>query len=646
MPPPAFAQVGVVVNLSHFEGGYNVSCNGAYDGTIEAIAIGSNGPFFYAWSNGATTSSIQNIPAGVYTVTVTDFSNATHAKTVELFQPDGMAVHLYAHEFDGGTNISKQGENDGIIEASVLGGTPPYSYVWSNGQNDPHIEGLVQGTYSLSVTDATNCTAIANVTLIEPSQLHITSITSQTHIGYNLTCFNSHNGNIDLSVSGGIPPYRYQWNNGSFDEDQTSLEAGHYMVRVFDRNNAEVDGQITLTQPNELILSFTKSQFQGNYNISCYGCANGTIQANVIGGVTPYTYNWGTSQTTQTISNLTIGSYGIHLIDANGCIVSNETPMLQPDREDWTMSGNANTNSTTQFIGTSDSTDLVFKTNNIESFRIKSNGELKATHLSGTGESLLVVDSLGTFSRKGIIVVNPPNGCTSINVLPWYQAQSNTNDVWSCNRRFGLGTNAPTEKLHVAGNSIFTLDLTSLQFIPVLVSAPMIKGVNSYSTKANPDYTWYQDNTTGIFHPSNHTLGFSVDGSEAMRLIKNTTGETTVLVGFSAANLSYSLASTPYKMLVDGKFGANEIYCSMGTPSWPDYVFNKEHKLLSFVELKNFLKENKHLPGIPAANEIAETGMNLGKLVPASYEKIEELYLYVIQLEERIKELERYIEKK
>ncbi len=308
------------------------------------------------------------------------------------------------------------------------------------------------------------------------------------------------------------------------------------------------------------------------------------------------------------------------------------------------MTGNASTNPATQFIGTKDSSDLVFKTNYIEALRIKGNGDIKASHLSGAGESLLIVDSLGNFSRTGLIVINPPGRCSGVNVLPWYQAQSNINDVWSCNRRFGLGTNSPTEKLHVAGNSIFTLDLTSLQIIPNLVSAPMIKGVNSYSIRTNPDYTWYQDNTTGIFHPANHILGFSVDGSEAMRLIKNTTGETTVLVGFSNANLSYSLASTPYKMLVDGKLGAKEIYCSLGTPSWPDYVFNKEHKMLSFVELKNFLKENKHLPGIPTASEVAEEGMNLGKLVPASYEKIEELYMYVLQLEARVKELETKID--
>ena len=108
-PPNVYAHLELAFHISHFEGAYNLGCNGATDGTNEAIAFGANKPFFYTWSNSATTSLLQNLSSGVYTVTVTDFSNATETKTVELFQPNSMVVHLHADEFEGRTNLSEKG---------------------------------------------------------------------------------------------------------------------------------------------------------------------------------------------------------------------------------------------------------------------------------------------------------------------------------------------------------------------------------------------------------------------------------------------------------------------------------------------------------------------------------------------------------
>ncbi len=407
-------------NISRFEGGYNVSCHGGSDGTIEAIAVGPNGPFFYAWSNGATTSSIQNLHAGVYTVTVTDFSNnITTSNQVELFEPNAMSLILHSEFYAGGTNISELGANDGEISSFVSGGAPPYTYLWSNNAIEPNLSGLLKGIYTLTVTDATNCFASATITLTEPSQLAISNINSPLHGGYNLLCSESHDGVINLNVTGGIPPYRFLWNNGSFDQNQQHLESGHYMVRVFDANDAEVDGQITLTRPNELSLSFTKSQFQGNNNISCYSCANGNLQANVSGGVAPYAYSWRTLQTTQTITNLTAGEYLVLITDANGCKLEGGENMLQPEREDWTMGGNANTNPATQFIGTSDSVSLSFRTNNVERFKIKADGTINSSKLAGNNSGFLMADSIGNFSKQPI-----PNIISSV---AWMVSGNNIN---------------------------------------------------------------------------------------------------------------------------------------------------------------------------------------------------------------------------
>ncbi len=560
-------------NISHFEGGYNVSCHGGADGTIEAIAVGNNGPFFYAWSNGATTARIQNLHAGVYTVIVTDFANNTFTNQVELLQPDAMTVQLTAREFEGGTNISELGAADGEISSFISGGTPPYTYLWSNIAIEPNLSGLLKGIYSLTVTDATNCIANATVTLTEPSQLSISSITSPLHGGYNLLCNESHDGVINLNVTGGIPPYRFLWNNGSFDQNQQHLDAGHYMVRVFDANEAEVDGQITLTQPNELSLSFTKSQFQGNYNISCYSCANGNLQANVTGGVAPYSYSWGTLQTTQTISNLSAGLFGVHVFDANGCIVSSEASMLQPDREDWTMGGNANTNPATQFIGTSDSVSLSFRTNNSERLKLLSDGSILLNGLTSPGLGIVTIDANGKLIKTGL----DPLLCES----------SSTVGLWSSDAL-----------------KLYTCDPRQ-----VIIGSDNI--------------------------PTN--IRFKVNGSTIL--------DGVVGIGINPLTVSLQSGATPYKLFVNGKMGAKEIYCSNGTP-WPDYVFNKNYSLLPIAELKTYIEEQQHLPGIPSATEIEKGGMNMGELLTSSYQKIEDLTLYIIQLESRITAIENSKSKK
>ncbi len=97
------------------------------------------------------------------------------------------------------------------------------------------------------------------------------------HHGYNLSCYHSEDGAINLSVTGGAPfhengttYYRYRWNTGKEEQNLEKLGPGHYMVRVFDQNEAEVDAQITLTEPDVLDLSFQVSVYQNGFNVSCY----------------------------------------------------------------------------------------------------------------------------------------------------------------------------------------------------------------------------------------------------------------------------------------------------------------------------------------------------------------------------------------
>src|SRR5207249_2069800 len=151
-------------------------------------------------------------------------------------------IFLIPDECPGGTNICEAGASTGHVHSEIRGGAPPYTYLWSNVSVRENIDNVPAGTYTLTVTDVNGCSASQSVTLTEPTPLHIVSITSPLHHGFNISCYNGNDGSIDLTVAGGIPPYIFLWNNGRFEEDIQDLPKGIYMVRVTDANKVEVDG--------------------------------------------------------------------------------------------------------------------------------------------------------------------------------------------------------------------------------------------------------------------------------------------------------------------------------------------------------------------------------------------------------------------
>lgn len=369
----------IQLNSRTYTNGYDVSCHGAQNGSIEAICINGQEPYAYVWSNGATTQTINNVAAGTYTVTVYDWNNNSGQKEITLREPEVLETFLTADECGGGTNICQQGASTGHIYSEIRGGSPPYTYLWNTGSESQTIDGVPAGTYTLTVTDINGCTSAQNITLTEPSALHIVSITSPLHHGFNVSCIGQSDGAINLNVAGGVPPYSFQWNNGSMDQNPQALEARVYMVKVYDQNGAMVTGQLTLTQPPAINIVMTPSAYSNGFNLSAFNSLDGSITTNVTGGAAPYTYSWQTLpvKTTANLSNISAGGYELRVYDANGCVGNAYSDLRQPERDDWTMNGNYGTNPAYQFIGTSDYTDLSFRTNNTERLKITANGEVK-----------------------------------------------------------------------------------------------------------------------------------------------------------------------------------------------------------------------------------------------------------------------------
>jgi large repetitive protein len=142
----------------------DVLCNGNNTGSIDLSVTGGTSPYTYLWSNNATIQDPLNLVAGTYSVTVTDTNGCTATTSATITEP-AVALALSTTQ----VNVLCNGNNTGSIDLSVTGGTAPYSYLWSNNSTIQDPLNLVAGTYSVTVTDASGCTATTSATIIQPA---------------------------------------------------------------------------------------------------------------------------------------------------------------------------------------------------------------------------------------------------------------------------------------------------------------------------------------------------------------------------------------------------------------------------------------------------------------------------------------------
>ena len=283
----------------------NVLCNGALTGSIDLTVSGGTSPYTYSWTGGATTQDRSGLGVGTYTVTVTDANACT--KTLSATITETSPLVLTATR----VNVLCNGSSTGSIDLTVSGGSSPYTYSWTGGATTQDRSGLVIGTYTVTVTDANNCTKTLSTTLTEPTAV----VLSTTQV--NVLCNGSSTGSIDLTVSGGISPYTYSWTGGATTQDRSGLAAGTYTVTVTDANACTKTSSVTITQPAALSLSATLTQ-----PTNCF-VANGSIDLSVSGGVPAYTYSWTGGATSQDLLNVVEGTYTVTVTDANGCSKTN-----------------------------------------------------------------------------------------------------------------------------------------------------------------------------------------------------------------------------------------------------------------------------------------------------------------------------------
>lgn len=287
-----------------------ISCYQGSDGAAEIVITGGgNPPFTYLWSNAATTSSIQNLSAGTYSVTATDVEGCFVEATYNITAPDSFIIDITNVQDATCFNLT-----DGSASASVAGTTVGYSFLWSNGETTAIATALPAGTNTVTVTvDSSGCEQSTTVDVSFPPRF-----TLDITITNPVTCFGGSDGEATVMVSpvGGTPPFTYQWSNGQTDSLVIGLTGGEtYYVTVTDGSPSgcpEFD-TIFIPQPDPLELNPSIT------DVSCYGGEDGSIRIDPSGGTAPYSYSWSNGGTGAEQNTLPVGTYSVTVTDNQGC---------------------------------------------------------------------------------------------------------------------------------------------------------------------------------------------------------------------------------------------------------------------------------------------------------------------------------------
>ena len=277
-------------------------CAAGTEGEIEVTIQEGTEPIVYSWSNGATTSKIQNLAPGTYSVTIRDAkgNTLTLSESISSSPPIVISETL--------TNPFCSGAATGAIALNVSGGSGGYTFSWNNGLTQQNISNLSSGIYTVDVTDSKGCSAQKSFMLTNSTLISATSILKHP------SC-NQVDGGINITPSGGLTPYTFLWSNGATTEDIQNVAAGNYSVKITDAAGCSTQKSYTLRINTTLTLSGILKP------ASCLGDDSGAIDLSIFGGVPPYTIQWADGPTTEDRSGLVTGVYNVAVTDATGCSV-------------------------------------------------------------------------------------------------------------------------------------------------------------------------------------------------------------------------------------------------------------------------------------------------------------------------------------
>lgn len=296
----------------------NVNCHGGSDGTVTINLSGGTPPYTYLGNPiPAGTTTLTGLPAGTYAGNIIDSNSCTVAVSETITEPGVQSLTLtpVANTCFGGTA--------GSITATFVNGTGNITYNWNPGGNQPSpYTGLAAGTYTVTATDANNCTASGSTTVNQPTAISVSIAKT------DVLCFGGSSGTATLTVSGGTGPnYTYVWSpNVSNSNTASSLAANTYQITITDQAQCTKDTFVTISQPAAALNATLQTT-----DVTCFGLTDGTIAVNATGGTPNYTYAWNPNVgSSANATGLGASSYNVTVTDANSCSTSQSATINAP----------------------------------------------------------------------------------------------------------------------------------------------------------------------------------------------------------------------------------------------------------------------------------------------------------------------------
>lgn len=660
----AFSQP-LSINISDM----TVKCSGSPTGILSASAFGGMPAYNYAWYDGTWTdlSNPSNMytPSGygTYHCVVTDFNTDKDTATVVISQQYPPTVTLIPVELHG-TAHTGCGEDDGTLNIDMEGGITPYQVkVYSGPVVVPSeevlvtvtsdtlvtVSDLVAGVYTVIVGNSSGlgCSVNKKDTLLEPTPLTIDLEGDLYDNEYYVSCDTCHDGSFSMTV-----------NNGNGTVTKLWLEAGEAF------------------EPGTWLKGATKS--------SRVVLPDGEEPS----GIDP---EWivGTGEDMDSLSPETW--YQAVAFDEAGCFAIQSLNIEKPKPVfAWGWNGNSGAD---KWLGTNDSTDLRLWTDSVERMVIKADGNIgigtgnpsAKLHVSGptlldgdlylpslatgsgNGFGLALIDSVGQITLSDSLFEFP--SCFKP-VLAWSRpygdsTNSNITTCWESVDKVGIGFLNPSHKLHVDGDvrvnatmgvgidadndiavktfvdnpsksaaefihedengkaAVFTSGGNKLYTIPRLGD----DAFNWLADEGDIGLIWSDGNgTSGKNDTAGLVIGPHGDASNGIRI---------------DANGNVAIGTTDpkgYKLAVRGEMVTEEAWVKLHA-DWPDFVFAENHQMLTLPELDEYVKENRHLPNVPKADEVKEKGIPIGEMNTLLLQKIEELTLYLIEQDKQMQKL-------
>jgi len=290
--------------------GSNLLCHGDGNGSATATVSGGTTPYSILWSTGAVGSAINNLPGGTYVVTVSDGAGCTEVQTVTVLEPAAITA-------TASSTATNCGTGNGNATVYPSGGTPPYSYLWSdpNSQTASNATGLSAGLYAVTITDDNYCELVKAVSVnnINAAALSLTST--------DVTCAGDSNGSATASATGGASPYVYLWNDNGAQTTATAsgLPEGEYGVVVTDSAGCVSSETVYVGHAYENpVVSLGPDML----------IPEATLPVTLDAGAGFATYTWQDNSASQTFEASEAGTYWVEVADDNGCMGSDTVHIL------------------------------------------------------------------------------------------------------------------------------------------------------------------------------------------------------------------------------------------------------------------------------------------------------------------------------